>query len=53
MNGEIFGSNTEGNGLGIGDYILLTDGDDSNDGIYMSNGKKTSGWTPFCSNVLE
>ena len=53
MNGEIFGSNTEGNGWGIGDYILLTDGDDSNDGIYMSNGKKTSGWTPFCSNVLE
>ena len=50
-NGEIFGSNTDGNGWGIGDVSLLTDGDDSNDGIYMSNGKKTAGYTPFCVNV--
>ena len=48
-NGEVFGSNTEGKGWGIGDYKVSTDGDESNDGIYMSNGPKTSGWTPFCS----
>ena len=53
MNGEIFGSNTEGNGWGIGDYKLLTDGDDTNDGIYMSNGKKTAGYTPYCTNITE
>ncbi len=53
MNGEIFGSNTEGKGWGIGDYKLLTDGDDDNNGIYMSNGKKDAGWTPFCSNLEE
>ncbi len=53
MNGEIFGSNTEGNGWGIGDYKLLTDGDDTNDGIYMSNGKKTAGYTPFCTNIAR
>ncbi len=51
LNGEIFGSNTDGNGWGIGDVSLLTDGDDSNNGIYMSNGKKTAGYTPFCVNV--
>ena len=51
LNGEIFGSNTDGNGWGIGDVAILTDGDDSNDGIYMSNGKKTAGYTPFCTNV--
>ncbi len=48
-NGEILGSNTEGNGWGIGDAKVLSDGDDSNDGIYMSNGKKTGGYTPFCT----
>ena len=53
MDGEIFGSNTDGNGWGIGDYAISTDGDDTNDGLYMSNGKKDSGWTPFCSNVEE
>ena len=51
MNGEIFGSNTDGNGWGIGDYAISTDGDSTNDGIYMSNGKKTGGYTPYCSNA--
>ena len=51
--GEVIGSNTDGKGWGIGDYAIITDGDDSNDGIYMDNGPKTSGWTPFCSNVTE
>ena len=51
MDGQIFGSNTDGNGWGIGDYLVLTDDDDTNDGIYMTNGKKDAGWTPFCSNV--
>jgi hypothetical protein len=49
LNGEIFGSNTDGNGWGIGDVAILKDGDDSNDGIYMSNGKKTDGYTPYCA----
>ena len=49
LNGEIFGSNTNGNGWGIGDVAILKDGDDSNDGIYMSNGKKTDGYTPYCA----
>ena len=53
MNGQIFGSNSEGNGWGIGDYKISTDDDDTNDGIYMTNGLKTAGWTPFCSNVQE
>ena len=51
FNGEIFGSSTDGNGWGIGDYKVLSDDDKSNDGIYMSNGKKTGGYTPFCKNI--
>ena len=50
-NGEIFGSQTDGKGWGIGDSVVLADDDKSNDGIYMSNGKKTGGYTPFCSNI--
>ena len=51
FNGEIYGSNTDGNGWGIGDSVVLNDDDDTNDGIYMSNGKKTGGYTPFCNNI--
>lgn len=52
-NGEIFGSQTDGNGWGIGDAVVLSDEDPSNDGIYMSNGRKDGGYTPFCSNLTE
>lgn len=47
-NGMILGSQTDGNGWGIGDYVIMSDGDDSNNGIYMSNGDKNTGWTPYC-----
>ena len=50
-NENIFGSQTEDNGWGIGDYKISTDGDTSNDGIYMDNGKKDGGYSPFCKNV--
>ena len=53
INGEIFSSNTDDNGWGIGDSKVLSDDDESNDGIYISKGKKTSGNTPYCSNIVE
>ena len=49
--GEIFGSSTEGDGWGIGDFKNTRDGDDSNNGIYTSFGKKTGGQTPWCKNA--
>ena len=48
FDGEIFGSGTDGNGWGIGDYAIIRDGDDTNNGNFMTNGKKDGGFTPFC-----
>ena len=50
-NGTIYGSSTEGDGWGIADYSLLSDDDESNDGIYSSFGPKT--YTSYCSNITE
>ena len=44
----ILGSQTGGEGWGIGDYAVMTDEDEENNGIYMINGDKNTGWTPYC-----
>ena len=51
LNGTVWGAANQGNGWRMGDAVVLTDTDESNDGDYMTNGPKTSGWTPFCKNV--
>ena len=50
-NEDIFGSQTDGNGWGIGDSKVVLDDDTTNDGIYMYTAKKTQGWTPYCKNA--
>ena len=52
-NGVIYGSDTDGQGWGIGDYVNMTDGDDTNNGKYMSNGPKDGGYTPYCTIAAE
>ena len=47
-NGMILGSQTGGEGWGIGDYAVMSDEDEENNGIYMINGDKNTGWTPYC-----
>ena len=51
--GNIYGSNTEGKGWGIGDFGVIDDEDETNDGIYNTYGPKTGGYTPYCTNITE
>lgn len=51
MDTQIIGSNTDGEGWGIGDWKLLSDDDESNNDIYSIFGNKTSGYTPYCKSA--
>ena len=46
--GNIYGSATDGEGWGIGDYQIILDGDDTNNGSYLTWGPKSGGMTPYC-----
>ena len=49
--GLILGHATNSDAWGVGDYKIMTDGDDTNDGIYSQQGPKTGSYTAYCTNI--
>ena len=49
--GLILGQATNSDAWGVGDYKIMTDGDDTNNGIYNQQGPKTGSYTAYCTNI--